>query len=98
MYKKYNTEALILGSRERGEADRVYALMTREFGLVSARASAVRTYPSRMRCALQNYSRARVALVRGKRGWRVGGAVAEDPASYEKGGKVIFARISELVL
>ncbi|KKW47559.1 MAG: repair protein RecO protein, partial [Candidatus Kaiserbacteria bacterium GW2011_GWA2_58_9] len=75
MYQKYHTEALVLGNRERGENDRVFTLYTEEFGLVRARASAVRTEASRMRYALQNYSRARVALVRGKRGWRIGGAI-----------------------
>ena len=74
MYQKYQTEALILGSREQGENDRLYTLFTREFGLVQARASAVRKETSRMRYALQNYARANAALVKGKRGWRMAGA------------------------
>src|SRR3989344_5353808 len=75
MYQKYHTEAIVLGNPERGESDRVFTLYTEEFGLVRARASAVRSEKSRMRYALQNYSRAHVALVRGKHGWRIGGAV-----------------------
>lgn len=96
MYQKYHTEALVLGSRERGEADRVFALYTKDFGLVQARASAVRAEYSRMRYALQHYSRAHVALVRGKRGWRVGGATAIRGASGES--IVTFARIARLVM
>jgi len=97
MYQKYNTEAIVLGSREQGESDRIFALYTRDFGLVRARASAVRKETSRMRYALQSYSRARVSLVRGKRGWRAGGATAGE-------GKIgtenlpTFARIASLVL
>ena len=72
MYQKYNTEALVLGSRETGESDRVYALFTKDFGLVRARASSVRSEKSLMRYALQNYSRANVSLVRGG-GWRAAG-------------------------
>ena len=42
MYQKYHTNALVLGSRERGEADRIFVLYTKDFGLVRARASAAR--------------------------------------------------------
>ena len=98
MYQKYNTEALVLGSRESGEADRVYTLFTRDFGLVRARASAVRTEKSLMRYALQNYGRANASLVRGKRGWRVAGAAALTVAHGDVRGISAFARISELVM
>ncbi|OGG57898.1 hypothetical protein A2853_03125 [Candidatus Kaiserbacteria bacterium RIFCSPHIGHO2_01_FULL_55_17] len=97
MYQKYYTEALVLGSRERGEADRVFVLYTEDFGLVYARASAVRKETSRMRYALQHFSRARVALVRGKHGWRLGGATIEE-VSESPEGIATFARIARLVL
>lgn len=97
MYQKYHTEALVLGSRERGESDRVYALYTREFGLVRARASAVRSEGSRMRYALQHYALVRVSLVRGKNGWRAAGALAIDGIQPGKG-SAVFARVAGLVL
>jgi DNA repair protein RecO (recombination protein O) len=96
MYQKYYTEALVLGSRERGEADKVFALYTKDFGLVRARATAVRKETSRMRYALQNYAHVQVALVRGKRGWRVGGASVVR--SVRGKGLVTFARIARLIL
>lgn len=97
MYQKYNTEAIVLGSREQGESDRVFALYTKDFGLVRARASAVRKESSRMRYALQSYSRGHVALVKGKRGWRAGGATA---GANKIAGENLptFARIATLVL
>jgi recombinational DNA repair protein (RecF pathway) len=99
MYQKYSTDALVLGSREQGEADKVFALYTRDFGLVWARASAVRGESSKMRAALQSCSRARVSLVRGKRGWRLAGAAAELSAVGKTGqGISSIARIAELVL
>ncbi len=98
MYQKYQTEALILGSREYGEADKVFALYTLDFGLVRARASAVRSEGSKMRYALQNYSHVSVALVRGKRGWRLAGTQALRAAAGDVHGISAFARISELVL
>ncbi|HVU75695.1 MAG TPA: recombination protein O N-terminal domain-containing protein [Candidatus Paceibacterota bacterium] len=98
MYQKYQTEALVLGSRESGESDRSFSLYTKEFGLVRARASAVRTEHSRMRYALQNYALANVSLVRGKRGWRVAGATALKSAVGDTRGVSSFARTAELTL
>src|SRR3989344_4234150 len=97
MYQKPQGEAFFWGSGERGGADGVFALYTKDFGLVRARVSAVRKETSRMRYALQSYSRAHVALVRGKRGWRVGGAVAIR-SSGAGDGTLTFARIARLVL
>lgn len=97
MYQKYHTEALILGSVERGESDRLFTLYTRDFGLVRARASAVRSERSRMRYALQHYARAHVSLVRGKRGWRLAGASAIQSVTKAGKGTSAFARIAELV-
>lgn len=76
MYQKYHTESFVLGHREIGESDRVYALFTKEFGLVRARAGAVRTEYSKMRYALQTGAFIELSLVKGKSGWRVAGAVA----------------------
>jgi len=98
MYQKYQTDALVLKSSEMGEADKMFALYTRDFGLVHARASAVRKERSRMRYALQNYARAEVALVRGKRGWRLAGASARNDAAGAADAIRSFARISELAL
>ncbi len=98
MYQKYHTEAIVLGNTERGEADRTIALMTRDFGLVRARASAVRSERSKMRYASQNYSLSVVSLVKGKRGWRVAGASARVLAVGSVSGVSAFARISELTL
>jgi len=97
-YEKYQTDAVILRSYERGEADRVYALYTREFGFVWARASAVRREKSRMRYALQHYSRAKVSLVRGTGGWRLVGASAQHMiAPDNKSALSTFARVTNLL-
>jgi|SRR5665213_1304925 len=98
MYQKYNTDALVLGSRELAEADKVFALYTKDFGLVRARASSIRSEHSKMRYALQKFSRANVSLVRGKRGWRAAGAASQKNASGTVQSISAFARISELVL
>ncbi len=98
MYQKYQTDALVLKSYEQGEADKTFALFTHDFGLIRARASAVRGEKSKMRYALQNYARANVGLVRGKRGWRLAGASSADSSFTSTPCLTAFARISELVL
>ncbi len=98
MYQKYHTDALVLRSYEHGEADRVFTLLTEDFGLVRARASAVRRENSRMRYALQVGARARLSLIRGSRGWRIAGAEAKDRISPENvSGLGVFARLSALL-
>ncbi|MBP9757371.1 MAG: recombination protein O N-terminal domain-containing protein [Candidatus Pacebacteria bacterium] len=95
MYQKYHTEAIVLGGSDRGEADRVVVLMTRDFGLVHARATSIRSEHSKMRYAAQNYSYALVSLVKGKRGWRLAGATARAlPKSSP--GLSAFVRMCEL--
>jgi recombinational DNA repair protein (RecF pathway) len=99
MYQKYHTDAVVLGSREQGETDRAVALYTREFGLVWARASAVRADSSKMRYALTHYTRAHVSLIKGKRGWRAAGAAAHVVAIGKgEAGVRAFARAGALVL
>ena len=98
MYQKYQTESIVLSSRERGEADRVFALYTKDFGLVWARASGVRREESKMRYALQQYAHVHIGLVRGKRGWRLAGATAARQLSGSAAGAPTFARIAQLIL
>ncbi len=98
MYQKYHTEALVLAVRESGESDRAIALYTRDFGLVWARASAVRSEKSKMRYALQSHTHCYVSLVRGKRGWRAAGASARASIGHDRARMGTFARIAELTL
>lgn len=98
MYQKYQTDALVLRSYERGEADRIFALFTREFGFVWARASAVRREASKMRYALQSGARSNVSLVRGSRGWRLAGASAVSHIDVQnKSGAATFTRLAQLL-
>lgn len=98
MYEKYQTEALVLGNRELGEADRMIVFFTRDFGLVRARASSIRAEYSKMRYAVQDYARAEVSLVKGKRGWRLAGATALKSATGSRKCISTFARIAELTI
>jgi hypothetical protein len=71
MYTKHHTQALVLSAHDAGEADKVYALLTPDFGKVYAKARGVRLHGARHKGALQPLSEAHVSLVRGKSGWRI---------------------------
>lgn len=70
-YHIYNTKGLVLSQRPVGEADRIYSILTRDLGLVRARALAVRSSTSKLRGALEPFSLSSVSLVRGKEYWRL---------------------------
>ena len=67
----YHTEALIIGSLQSGEGDRLIYCYTRDHGLVLAHARSIRESRSRLRYALQTFSHAYIDLIRGKYGWKL---------------------------
>ena len=70
-YHIYTTKGLVLAERPKREADRIYSLLTRDFGLVQAIALGVRKEESKLRGALEPYVFSMVSLVRGKEYWRI---------------------------
>jgi recombinational DNA repair protein (RecF pathway) len=77
-YKTYITDALVCGSKPSNTSDKSFLLFTREAGMLWANAKSVREERSKHRYALQECSRVRVNLVRGKSGWKVTGAEAYE--------------------
>ncbi len=71
MHHIYHTEAFVLSSRNSREADKVFTVFTKELGLVRASATSVRKISSKLRYALQDFSLARIDLVRGRETWRI---------------------------
>ena len=100
-YRIYETQAFILSSRTQGEADRVFTLYTREFGLVRATAQGIRELKSKLRYSLQPYAQVVVNMVRGRGGWRITNArLAEDtvaPILKTPGHRLILVRVLSLV-
>ncbi|TSC58073.1 MAG: DNA repair protein RecO [Parcubacteria group bacterium Greene0416_79] len=74
MYHLYHTPAFVLGGAAFGEGSRYIALLTREFGLITARAQSVCEERSKLRYGLQEWALSEVTLVRGAM-WRVTNAV-----------------------
>jgi recombinational DNA repair protein (RecF pathway) len=77
-YATYTTKALVCGTFNRNTSDCSYLLFTREAGMLYADARSVREEKSRQRYALQDFSLARVSLIKGKLGWRIGSIEARQ--------------------
>ena len=73
-YHIHTTRALILKSRGEGEGHKILHLLTEDLGALTAHAQSVRVLKSKLRYHLQDYTLARLSLVRGKAIWRVTGA------------------------
>lgn len=74
----YTTDAYILESALNGEADAFLTIFTRDLGLLRANARGIKRESSKLRYSLQDFSEARVSLVRGKELWRVTNARLEE--------------------
>ena len=75
-YETYTTDALVCGLWGTREHDASLRLLTRDAGMLYARAGGVRADKSKLRYGLQEFSLSRVTLVHGRADWRVTGAVA----------------------
>ena len=78
----YKTEAIILGSRNSGESNRLLFLLTKELGFIVALSQGVRNLKSKLRYGLQDFNLINLELVRGKEVWRV--TSAEIIKNYSK--------------
>lgn len=67
----YQTEGFILGSQNSGEADKRFALFTKDLGFVSATSRGVRRLQSKSRFVLQDFAFSDFSLVRGLAEWRL---------------------------
>ena len=77
MRHKYVTRAIILARYPVMEASSDIILLTKELGLVHARAQGVRKSGAKLVTALQTLAESEVVLVRGKKGWRISGAILD---------------------
>ncbi|MES2416438.1 MAG: DNA repair protein RecO [Patescibacteria group bacterium] len=67
----YHTEGFILGSHSYGEANKYYAILTKDLGLINASAQSVRKLSSKLRFVLTDFSFVKIDLVKGREFWRL---------------------------
>lgn len=95
MHRLYVTEGIVLGKRGLGEANTLVSILTRELGLVRAKAQSARRERSKLRYGLEPLTKATFSFVRGKYEWKLTGAtvvsrelIAQAPADRQAIGRV----------
>lgn len=78
MRHKYETRGLVLSRSPLGEAAALLTLLTKDLGIVRARAESVRRSGARLSSSLTTLSESDLVLVRGKEQWRISGAVLRE--------------------
>ena len=71
MHHIYQTEGIILGGADFGEANKYLFIFTKDFGLIRVAAQGLRRLKSKLQSGLQDFSWADLSLVRGKSIWRI---------------------------
>ena len=74
----YGVEAFVLASSDVGEYDRIYSLLTREFGKVRAVARSVRKPKAKLAGHLDIPNRTWIELVPASKGWQVTQALEQE--------------------
>jgi DNA repair protein RecO (recombination protein O) len=100
MHHIYHTNGFIISSVNKGEANKMLTIYTREMGLVRAMVQGVRLHKSKLRFSMQDFSYAKIDFVRGKDIWRVTTAsnISTFPfARRSRPSLLIIARISKLL-
>ncbi len=70
-YHIYQTEGIILSKYDVGEADRIFSVLTKEFGRIDVVAQGIRRVESKLRYSLSTFSYARLGLVASRTSWRI---------------------------
>lgn len=100
MHHIYHTHGFILSSRNKGEANKLLVIYTREMGLIYALAQGIRLHKSKLRFALQDLSYVNVDLVRGREIWRVTSAKHISSFPFARGNTqslVLITRVNRLI-
>jgi DNA repair protein RecO (recombination protein O) len=100
MHHIHHTHGFILSSRTTGEANKLLFIYTRELGLIRGVAQGIRLSRSKLRFGLQDFSYAKIDLVRGRDIWRVTSAstITSFPfARINRHSILLIARVSALI-
>jgi recombinational DNA repair protein (RecF pathway) len=100
MHHIYTTDSIIL-KREPQDTSAYYYILTRDLGLIKARAQGVRKSESRLKGALQEFSLSTIAHVHTKAGWKITTAIPEKNFFTEAHSTVIrqiMAKISDCLI
>ncbi len=71
MHSVYTTKSIILKSIPIGEANKLYFLLTEDFGLIKATAQGIRLSKSKLKGHLQDFYLSKISFVKGRELWRI---------------------------
>ncbi len=98
MHDIKTTKAVLLGSRDYGEADKMLMVLTRDFGFVYVLAKGLRLEKSKLRYHIQEYKPFTISLVKGREFWRLTSAESlELLVVTNKQHLELLARVSSLL-
>ena len=96
MYHIHTNLGFVLSSKPYREADRIYQIFTKDFGLINAIAQGIRFEKSKLRYSIEEFSISNFSLVHGKEFWRIVGA--EDNLDSKIKSKKILLILAKLSL
>lgn len=71
MHNIYTTKAIIIRSIPIAEANKLYFLLTEDFGLIKATAQGIRLSKSKLKGHLQDFYFSKISFVKGRELWRI---------------------------
>jgi recombinational DNA repair protein (RecF pathway) len=96
MYQKYTTEGFIVNTKPSKEADILYLFYTRDFGMILASATSVRSSKSKLRGKLVVGALLHITVIKSKTGWKLvevaesSDALSPKSESYKKFARVLL--------
>lgn len=107
MHHIYTSESIVL-RRKPQDSSAYYYILTKDLGLIQARAQGVRSAHSRLKGALQEFSLSTIAYVHGKGGWKITTAIPDknfyfvaetisDPLSFKRI-QLVMSKISDCLI
>lgn len=97
VYHIHTSPGFVISSKPYREADRVYQIFTKEFGLISAIAQGIRLEKSKLRYSISDLSITNLSLVHGKEFWRIVGADNVDSIKNSDKVIIILAKLANLI-
>ncbi len=82
-YHIYTTEGIVLRKINVDEANSIFYVLTKDLGLIFAKAQGVRLQNSKLKSSLQEFSLVTVSCVKGKSGWKVTNAICQKNFFFE---------------
>jgi DNA repair protein RecO len=96
-YQVYQTEGIILAKKDFGEAERLFYIFTKEFGMIKAVAPGVRYLKSKLRPNLDLFCYNNFSLIRAKDVWKI--TDASEITNIKDSEKLkIFAKIAGFLI